>query len=98
MSLQLKKFDLNSIPIETQQKLAYILNKKSGRSFLVKEENNKSIIFIIFHETFENTNIFTTNKERIPFLIQKMEEKYSDTKGEWKFKEIKEETEFEASF
>lgn len=67
-------------------------------SLSYKKEEEKLHIFVIFHETFENTNIFTTDKDRISLLIAKLEEKYADTKGEWKFKEFKEETEFEASF
>lgn len=53
-------------------------------------------IYVIYHITFENSNIFTTNKNKINDIIKKQEEKYKDTIGEWKYVEIVEETEFEA--
>lgn len=59
-------------------------------------ENQNIIIYVIYHSTFENSNIFTTNKNKINDIIKKQEEKYKDTIGEWKYIEIIEETEFEA--
>lgn len=53
-------------------------------------------IYIIYHLTFENTNVFTTDKNKIKDLIKLQEEKYKDTTGEWKYREIIEEVEFEA--
>jgi len=53
-------------------------------------------IYIIYHLTFENTNVFTTDKNKIKDLIKLQEEKYKDTTGELKYREIIEEVEFEA--
>lgn len=53
-------------------------------------------IYIIYHLTFENTNVFTTDKNKIKDLIKLQEEKYKKTTGEWKYREIIEEVEFEA--
>lgn len=55
-------------------------------------------IYVIFHETFENTNVFTLDFSRVNTIIQEMETKYPDTNGEWKFIAIEENVEFEAVF
>jgi hypothetical protein len=53
-------------------------------------------IYVIFHKTFENTNLFTTDKNKVFTIIERMENKYEETKGEWNYREITEEEEFEA--
>jgi len=53
-------------------------------------------IYVIYHETYENTNIFTTDKNKIDEIIKKLIKKYDDTEGEWNYREITEETEFDA--
>jgi hypothetical protein len=58
-------------------------------------KNRNIIIYIIYHSTYENTNIFTTNKNKINDIIKTQEEKYKNTIGEWKYTELVEETEFE---
>ena len=53
-------------------------------------------IYVIYHSTFENTNIFTTEINKIFTLIEIQENKYPETKGEWSYREIAEEEEFDA--
>jgi len=53
-------------------------------------------IYVIYHLTFENTNIFTTEFNKIFTLIERLENKYPETKAEWSYREITEEEEFEA--
>jgi len=53
-------------------------------------------IYVIYHSTFENTNIFTTEINKIFTLIDIQENKYPETKGEWSYREITEEEEFDA--
>jgi len=55
-------------------------------------------IYVIFHETFENTNIFTLDFSKVETIINEMETKYPDTNGEWRYRAIEENKEFEASF
>jgi len=45
-------------------------------------------IYVIYHETFENTNVFTTDKNKIDEIISQLEIKYKDTEGKWKYREI----------
>lgn len=53
-------------------------------------------IYVIYHETFENTNVFTTDKNKIDEIISQLEIKYKDTEGKWKYREIIENEEFQA--
>ena len=53
-------------------------------------------IYVIFHLTFENTNVFTTDENKIPEIIQRLTEKYEYTVGEWRWRKIVEEEEFDA--
>ena len=53
-------------------------------------------IYVIYHITFENTNIFTTDPKRIPELIKQQVEKYETEISEWYVRELIEETVFEA--
>jgi len=53
-------------------------------------------IYIIYHVTFENTNMFTTNPERIENLKSYLAKKTYTPIEEWKVKQIKEEEEFQA--
>ena len=53
-------------------------------------------IYIIFHKTFENTNIFTTDEYKITEIIEKLIEKNKGTHGEWSYRKIVENTEFTA--
>jgi hypothetical protein len=59
-------------------------------------ERPKISIFVIFHDTFDGTNIFTTDETKIPQIIKKMEKKYEDTNGQWHYRKITEGEEFEA--
>lgn len=54
-------------------------------------------IYIIYHTAYEDTNIFTTDKTKIQEIIQRQTEKYplSIEDGDWKWREIVEETEFQ---
>ena len=53
-------------------------------------------IYVIFHVTFENANVFTLNEREITKIIQRQTEKYEDTVGEWRWRKIVEGEEFEA--
>jgi hypothetical protein len=53
-------------------------------------------IYVIYHITFENTNIFTTDKNRIEELTKKMAEKYETKLSDWYVRTIVEENDFEA--
>ena len=54
-------------------------------------------IYVIYHTAYENSNIFTTDKTKIPEIIQRQIEKYPSwfEDGDWKWREIVEETEFQ---
>ena len=53
-------------------------------------------IYVIFHLTFENSNVFTTDESKITEIIQRLTEKYEDTDGQWRWRKIVEEEEFDA--
>jgi hypothetical protein len=55
-------------------------------------------IYMIFHETYDGTNVITLDKERIPIIVERLTLKYNDppSDGEWRYREIMEEEEFEA--
>ena len=55
-------------------------------------------IYIIYHETFENTNVFTTDINKIDELKKKLATKTYTEISEWKYKKIIEEDEFYAEF
>ena len=53
-------------------------------------------IYVIFHLTFEDANVFTLDESKITEIIHKQTEKYPETTGEWRWRKIVEEEEFEA--
>jgi hypothetical protein len=53
-------------------------------------------IYVIFHLTFENSNVFTTDESKITEIIQRLTKKYEDTDGQWRWRKIVEEEEFDA--
>ena len=53
-------------------------------------------IYVIFHLTFENSNVFTTDESKITEIIQRLTKKYKDTDGQWRWRKIVEEEEFDA--
>lgn len=53
-------------------------------------------IYVIFHRTFENTNVFTTDEGKIEEIIQRLSKKYENTVGDWGCRKIVEEEEFNA--
>jgi len=53
-------------------------------------------IYVIFHLTFENTNVFTTDEGKIEEIIQRLSKKYENTVGDWGWRKIVEEEEFDA--
>jgi hypothetical protein len=55
-----------------------------------------SVIYVIFHITFEDTNVFTLDESKITEIIQKQTEKRPGTIGEWRWRKIVEGEDFEA--
>ena len=55
-------------------------------------------IYVIYHNTLEDTNLFTTDRSKIDQLIQIMAEHTNTEVCEWKYKTIKEGHNFYASF
>jgi hypothetical protein len=53
-------------------------------------------IYVIFHLTFDDTNVFTTDEGKIEEIIQRLSKKYENTVGEWRWRKIVEEEEFDA--
>lgn len=53
-------------------------------------------IYVIYHTTYENTNVFTLDESKITEIIQKQCEKYEGTVGMWHWRKIVEEEEFDA--
>lgn len=53
-------------------------------------------IYVIYHTSFENTNIFTTDFNKINTLIEYMAKKTYTDIHEWKYKKIIEEESFQA--
>ena len=53
-------------------------------------------IYVIYHKSFENTNVFTTDESKIPEIIRMLTEKYDETEGEWRYRKLVENKEFEA--
>ena len=54
-------------------------------------------IYVIYHILFSDANIFTTDKTKIPEIIQQQIQKYpfsNEPMYEWRWREIVEETEF----
>lgn len=45
-------------------------------------------IFVIYHKTFENTNIFTADENEVASIIKKFETDWPDTVGEWFYRKI----------
>lgn len=54
-------------------------------------------IYVIFHITIKDANVFTLNQCEITEIIQKQAEKYTGTTGEWRWRKIVEGEEFEAA-
>lgn len=55
-------------------------------------------IYIIFHDTYENTNVFTLDFSKVKTMMRAMEDNYPGTEGEWNYKAIEENKQFEANF
>jgi hypothetical protein len=53
-------------------------------------------VYVIYHEKLENTNLFTTNENKIAEIIRQQEKKYQDTNGQWSWRTIEENVEFDA--
>ena len=53
-------------------------------------------IYVIFHLQFDNSNVFTTDESKITEIIQRLTKKYEDTDGQWRWRQIVEEEEFDA--
>jgi hypothetical protein len=53
-------------------------------------------IYVIYHNTYENANVFTTDETKIEEIIQKLMRKYEGTAGEWKCRKLIENRNFEA--
>ena len=54
------------------------------------------VIYVIYHKTFENTNVFTTDKDKIDEIVKKLESEIEDTVGEWRCRKLIEHRMFEA--
>jgi len=54
-------------------------------------------IYVIFHLTMNNANVFTLDENNITEIIRKQTEKYEGTTGEWRWRKIGEGEEFEAN-
>ena len=54
------------------------------------------IIYVIYHNIYEDTNIFTTDKKKIGEIIKKMCLETDTKEDEWNIKEISEEEKFNA--
>ena len=55
-------------------------------------------IYVIYHNELENTNIFTTKKEKINEIILDVAEKTDTKYTEWKYREFEEGKWFTADF
>ena len=55
-------------------------------------------IYVIFHDIYENTNIFTLDLSKVKTMIKEMENNYPGTEGQWRHKAIEENKHFEANF
>jgi hypothetical protein len=55
-------------------------------------------IYMIFHETYDGTNVVTLDWARIPIVVNLLTQKYNDppSEGQWRYREIIEEEEFDA--
>jgi hypothetical protein len=55
-------------------------------------------IYMIFHETYDGTNVVTLDWARIPIIVNLLTQKYNDppSGGQWRYREIIEEEEFDA--
>lgn len=58
--------------------------------------NHMTTIYVIYHLTFDNANVFTLDEGRITDIIRAQSEKYHGTTGEWRWRRIVEGEEFEA--
>lgn len=54
------------------------------------------VIYVIYHKTFENTNVFTTDIDKIDKIVKKLESDFEDTVGEWRCRKLVEHRMFEA--
>lgn len=71
---------------------------------LEKEDNMKEkfkrstpvmlIIYVIYHKTYDNINIFTTDKNKIQEIIINQSKKWKNSKEDWKYRTIIENDEF----
>ena len=62
------------------------------------DKPSRRSIYMIFHETYEGTNVVTLDWARIPIIVDKLTQKYNDPPsiGKWRYRMILEEEEFEA--
>jgi hypothetical protein len=54
------------------------------------------VIYIIYHHSREDTNVFTTDETKIPLIIRDLSLKYNTKTTEWSYEKIYEGQEFEA--
>jgi len=60
--------------------------------------SKKRLIYLIFHETYDGTNVVTLDAKRIPMIVDSLTKKYNDpsSEGQWRYRVISEEEEFDA--
>jgi hypothetical protein len=64
----------------------------------VEDKTSRRSIYMIFHETYDGTNVVTLDWARIPIIVNLLTQKYNDppSGGQWRYREIIEEEEFDA--
>jgi len=62
------------------------------------DKPSRRSIYMIFHETYDGTNVVTLDWARIPIIVNLLTQKYNDppSEGQWRYREIIEEEEFDA--
>jgi hypothetical protein len=62
------------------------------------DKPSRRSIYMIFHETYDGTNVVTLDWARIPIIVNLLTQKYNDppSGGQWRYREIIEEEEFDA--
>ena len=84
---------IDDIKFERKGMSSYQLNLDDADVFVGKK---KITIYVIYHDTFENTNVFTTNYNKIPYIVKKLAEDNQTDIKEWQYREIPEEEFFVA--
>lgn len=74
------------------------LKTKHNKDKIQIINSNMITIYVLFHSQLEDTNIFTTKKERVEDLMKSMAEKTNTNISDWEVREFIEEQEFEANF